>query len=47
VREDLASEHGNSLWPKREGYDWVAEGVRECFSKYRWLRLLRSWLNSV
>ena len=47
VCEDLASEHAESLWPKREGYDWVAEGVRECCSKYRWSRLLRSWLNSV
>ena len=47
VREDPASEHAESLWPRREGYDWVAEGVRECCSKYRWSRLLRSWLNSV
>ena len=47
VHEDLASEHAESLWPRREGYDWVAEGVRECCSKYRWSRLLRSWLNSV
>jgi len=30
VREDPASEHAESLWPRREGYDWVAEGVREC-----------------
>jgi len=47
VREDLPSEHAESLWPKRDGYGWVAEGVRNCYSKYRWSRLLKSWLNSI
>jgi len=47
VREDPASEHAESKWPKRGGYEWVNEGVRNCFSKYKWSRLLRSWLRSV
>ena len=47
VREDPPSEHAESLWPKRSGYSWVAEGVRNCSSKYRWSRLLKSWLNSI
>jgi len=47
VHDDTVNEHAKSLWPKREGYNWVAEGVRECFSKYRWSRLLRSWLNNI
>jgi len=47
VREDSTSEHAESLWLRRDGYEWVAEGVRTCFSKYRWSRLLRSWLSSV
>jgi len=46
VREDPLSEHVESTWPKRGGYDWVAKGVKNCFSKYRWSRLLRSWLNN-
>jgi len=47
VREDPPSEHAESVWPKRDGYFWVAEGVRSCYSKYRWSRLLKSWLNSI
>ena len=47
IHEDPASEHAESSWPKREGYEWVHKGVRNCFSKYRWSRLLRSWLASV
>jgi len=47
VREDPANEHAESLWPRRGGYEWVAEGVRSCSSKYRWSRLLRSWMNSI
>jgi len=47
VREDPANEHAESLWPRRGGYKWVAEGVRSCSSKYRWSRLLRSWMNSI
>ena len=47
VREDPPSEHAESTWPKRGGYGWAAEGVRNCFSKYRWSRLIKSWLNSV
>jgi len=42
VREDPPSEHAESLWPKRDGYFWVAEGVRDCYSKYRWSQLLKS-----
>ena len=42
VREDPANEHVESLWLRRGGYEWVAEGVRLCSSKYRWSRLLRS-----
>jgi len=30
VREDPASEHAESSWPKRGGYEWVHEGVRNC-----------------
>jgi len=47
VREDPPSEHVESLWPKRDGYGWVAEGVRNCYLKYRWSQLLKSWLNSI
>jgi len=47
MREDPPSEHAESLWPKRDGYGWVAEGVRNCSLKYRWSRLLKSWLNSI
>jgi len=47
VHEDPANEHAESLWPRRGGYEWVAEGVRSCSSKYRWSRLLRSWMNSI
>jgi len=47
VREDPANEHAESLWPRRDGYEWVSEGVRTCSSKYRWSRLFKSWLNSI
>jgi len=47
ICEDTASEHAESLWPKRDGHEWFAEGIQTYFSKYRWSRLLRSWLSSV
>jgi len=47
VREDPTSEHAESLWSKRDGYESAAEGVRSCFLKYQWFRLVKSWLNSV
>jgi len=47
VRKDPPSEHVESLWPKRDGYGWEAEGVRNYYSKYRWSRLLKSGLNSI
>ena len=33
VREDPPSEYAELTWPKYGGYDWVAEGVRNSFSK--------------
>jgi len=47
VREDLPCEHAESFWLKRTGYEWVVDGVRTSFSKYRWSRLLKAWLRSV
>jgi len=47
VREDPAIEHVESLWPRKDGYEWVSEGVRTCSSKYRWSRLLRYWLINI
>jgi len=47
VRKDPANEHAESLWPRRGGYEWVSKGVRLCSSKYRWYRLLRSWMNNI
>jgi len=32
IRENPASKHAESLWPKRAGYKWIAKGVRTSLS---------------
>ena len=46
-REIPANELAESEWPRRVGYEWVAEIPRVTTSKYRWSALLKSWLASV
>ncbi|QCE03316.1 hypothetical protein DEO72_LG8g1340 [Vigna unguiculata] len=45
VSEDPLEELAESNWPAKVGYEWVAADVRTQYSIFRWLRLLKSWLN--
>jgi len=45
VREDPPEELVESNWPAKTGYEWVVTNVPTQRSLFRWLRLLRSWLN--
>lgn len=47
VKVDPVKEHAESDLPLREGYAWIDPLVRKCFSKFRWSRILKSWLNSI
>jgi len=46
-REDSIEEHIESSLPRRAGYEWVHEEVCLATSKFRWSRLLITWLNSI
>ena len=46
IREDPPEELAESNWSAKTGYDWVAEDVRTQRLLFRWLRLLKSWLNA-
>ncbi|QCD93309.1 hypothetical protein DEO72_LG5g1382 [Vigna unguiculata] len=45
VREDPLEEIVESSWLAKAGYEWVASDIRNQYSLFRWLRLLKSWLN--
>ena len=45
--EDTPEEHAETLWLRRVRCEWVNEGVRITLSKYKWSRLLKSWLNYI
>ena len=44
--EDLPKEQAESSLP-RSRYNWVHEEVHLATSKFRWSRLLTSWLNNI
>jgi len=44
VREDPLEELAESNWPAKAGYGWAID-VRMQHMIFRWLQLLKSWLN--